>query len=250
MGKKTKISIGLVILLVVTVVVTGTLKKQDDQKLNLQVPVSIKQLPHENNIIPVELRCSDIVLTAPNKLEELPCVLINHTNKYIIAGSVGISIITDKDGKRTPDSSYFTFDSFLHPDFNKQPRQSTIPPGGQRPIYNLSEEYDAEVKEVLMQIDYVEFADNSTLGANRAGSRIISDVRGGATKYKNWLVQKYKENGNSIDAVVRLLENNGPLPEELALPSGDQREGALQYRNLARKTYKTKGAKALVNFFE
>src|SRR4051812_41585630 len=99
MSKKIKIAIGLVILLVVTVVVTGTLKIQENQNPNLQVPVSIKQLPHENNIIPVELRCGNIVLTAPNKLEELPCVLLNHTDKYIIAGSVGISIITEKDGK-------------------------------------------------------------------------------------------------------------------------------------------------------
>ena len=95
-----------------------------------------------------------------------------------------------------------------------------------------------------MQIDYIEFADHTSLGANQAGSRIISDTREGAAKYKNWLAQKYDQSGRSLDAITPLLDQ--PVPKELLFQTGPEEHGATMYRNFARRIYKTKGAEGLV----
>lgn len=222
-------------------------KSQDTQQFEKSLRVVTDQLQPDNGVIPVELRCEEAELSAPNALEKLSCVIKNNTNKYIAAATINISFHTEKEGKQSLDSSYLTIETFGHPDFREEHRDNLIPPSGERPFQDLPTSYDnALIKGVTVRIDYIEFADSNTrLGPNRAGSRIIANIREGAEKYKNWLVKKYNESGKSIDSITPLLEVNQPLPAELGIQNGDQQQGVIFYRNYARKTFKTKGAKGL-----
>lgn len=221
-------------------------KSQNTAQFEKQLRVTANQLSRVNGVIPVELKCENAELSAPNALENLPCAIKNNTNNYITAVTVAISLVLDKEGTTSTDSSFLTIETFVHPDFREEHKNNLIPPRGERPIQDLPVSYDnAVIKGVMIQVDYVEFADNTTLGPNHAGSRIITDIRQGAAKYKNWLVQKYKQNGKSIDAIVPLLEPSQPFSEELGISNGDQQEGARIYRNYARRSYEAKGPEAL-----
>jgi len=214
----------------------------------ISIPVVSNQLDLVDGVIPVELKCENAELSAPNALEKLSCVIKNNTNEPISAGAVYTSIIVEKDGMRNVSSSYGTFDTFIHPDFREDHKNNLILPRGEYRYGDLPVSYDngAVIKEIIVKLDYIEFADNTTLGTDQAGSRIITDARKGAAKYKNWLAHKYKESGESLEAIVALFENNQPLPEELQFQTGPEEHGARTYRNYALRTYKSKGADGLV----
>lgn len=217
-------------------------------QVKIFIPVVANQLDLVDGVIPVELKCENAELSAPNVLEKLSCVIKNNTDRPISAGALYTSIIQEKEGMRNGSSSYGTFDTFLHPDFREDHKNNLIPPGGEYRYNDLPVSYDngTVIKDIVVKLDYIEFADNTTLGTNQAGSQIITDARKGAAKYKNWLAQKYKESGGSLEAIVPLFENNQPLPEELQFQTGPEEHGARQYRNYALRTYKSKGAEGLV----
>jgi hypothetical protein len=222
--------------------------KANTAQFEKQIPVTTDQLPSENGVIPVELRCEDAKLSAPNALEKLACVIKNNTNKYISAATINISVIFEKEGKPSTDSSFLTIETFVHPDFRDEHKDNLIPPRGERRFQDLPSSYDgAVINVVTVRIDYIEFADNAmALGPNHAGARIISNIRTGAAKYRDWLVQKYNQSGGVIDAITPLLEKDQPIPPELDIQNGDEQQGVVSYRNYARKTYQTKGIEGLI----
>jgi hypothetical protein len=71
----------------------------------ISIPVVTDQLGLVDGVIPVELKCENAELSAPNVLENLSCVIKNNTNKPISAGAVYTSIIPEKDGIRSVSSS-------------------------------------------------------------------------------------------------------------------------------------------------
>ena len=95
-----------------------------------------------------------------------------------------------------------------------------------------------------MEIDYIEFADHTSVGSNRAGGRIISETRDGAAKYKTWLAKKYQAR-RSVAEILELLQRDTP-PTELTFESESAEHGANMYRNFARRTFKNAGAEALI----
>lgn len=242
---------GILMLLGITAVITTAPRVQSNQESQqgerIEVPVKANQLPAEKNIIPVELRCQSAQIVKRDTLEKIPCVVVNNTNKYITATTINSSVIVDAEGKTSGDSDFLSLDPLAHPDFREERKGYLIAPGNEIPIPFLATSYDSGViKGVLVQVDYVEFADKTTLGPNRAGSRIIADIRDGAAKYKNWLAAKYDRSGKSMSAIAPLLEKGQPLPEEIESLSSHQQEGAIIYRNYARRTFETKGAEGLV----
>lgn len=226
---------------------SGT-KLQDSTKFEKRIPVTTHQLPANNGIIPIELMCEDAELSAPNALEKLACVIKNKTDEYITAGALHTSLTLDKEGKSIAISSYNTFDTFLHPDFRADHPNNLLPPGGTYRLDDLPSSFDASVviKAITVRIDYAEFADNSMLGPNRGGARIIADTREGAAKYKQWLAQQYNQSRGALERIVFLLDKHQPLPEELEIQNSNQEQGASMYRNFARRTYENKGGEDLI----
>jgi hypothetical protein len=251
MRSRVAIAVMLAALVSVIAISTAELKAPGNQTTkqfgDLQLPVVTHQLPLENGVIPVELKCENAELSAPSSLKKLSCVIKNNTNKYIAAATINISITLEREGKTSIDSSFLTIETFVHPDFRAEHRNNVISPKGERPFQDLPTSYDnAVIKGIAISVDYIEFTDNSTAGPNRAGSRIITNIREGAAKYKEWLSQKYNQSGKSINAIVPLLEKDQPIPYELGIQNGDQQQGVVFYRNYARKSYKTKGAEGLI----
>lgn len=255
MPLRTISGIGLALLISAVVIATTGLKAGSKQATvqteGLQLPIVARQLPSGKGVIPVELRCGNAELSAPNAIEKLPCVIKNNTDKYISAATVTISITLEEKGRTYSGSSFLTFDTFIHPDFREEHKNNLIAPKEEYSLQSLSESYDdAIVKGVIAQVDYVEFADNTALGSNQAGSRIIANIRAGAAKYRDWLVEKYNRSGKSMNAIAPLLEKDQPLAEELGIQNGDQQQGAIIYRNFARKTYEAKGTEGLSKYLK
>lgn len=253
MRLKIAVAVGLGSLLIAMVVTTTALKARNDpdnkQIEGLQLPVIAKQLPAENGVIPVELQCGKAQLTAPSELKTFSCVVKNNTNKNIIALSAAYTVIFENNGKEYPDTGFLTIETFIHPDFYKAHIHKAIPPGGERVLQPAGPtDYEANViKGVKLEIDYVEFEDKTTLGPNENGSRIITGIREGAAKYKEWLVQKYIENGRSISAVVSLLQASD-VPNEFGFKDTNHRQGVKIYRNHIRDVYKAHGAAELEKY--
>lgn len=190
-------------------------------------------------------------MPAPNKLDGLSCVIKNNTTRNIAAATLAVSITVEKDGSETADTGYLTVETFLHPDFHEEHRNNLIRPGAEYPVRDAPVSYDdAVVKGVMLRIDYVEFEDRTSSGPNTAGSRIISEMRAGAAKYKSWLRGKFDRGGGSAEAVVSAIESQSLPEDEIGITSGHQSEGAVLYRNYARRAYKAKGVDGLLKHFK
>lgn len=214
------------------------------------ITVQVRQLRQVNNVIPVELKCDSAELSAPNSIEKLPCLLANNTSRHISAAVIAFSVLVEKDGKAVPDTNVLTVETYLHPDFSEEHRNNTIPPGGNSSVRPLPFSYDdAVIRGVTVWADYIEFNDGTTLGPNQAGARMVADIRSGASKYKNWLAQKYDQSGKSMNTIVMLLEDQ-LNPNDVGITNGDQEQGAILYRKYALHAYRTRGAEALSNYFK
>lgn len=216
------------------------------QMPHLELEVTTQQLSAENGVIPVELRCDKAELSSPNSVKKLSCVIKNNTYKPIVAGAVFTSMSLRGNNESFNSSNYGTFDTFLNSDFRETHKNNLILPGGEYTYSDLAVSYDPGVTivRITMAIDYVEFADHTSVGNNRAGARIISETRTGAAQYKNWLAQKYQQK-KSLPELIKILEQEG-IPEGLTFQSESAEHGANMYRNFARRTYKTAGAEALI----
>ena len=233
--------------IVVAMLISRT-SQNASQNLGLQLPVLIKQLPPENGVIPVELRCQNAQLTAPDTLESVPCVVKNNTSKNIRALSTEFTVVVENNGKETPDTGFLTLETFLHPDLDKAHMHKAIPPGQERLLEPSPTSYEGGViKRVELKMDYVEFDDNSTLGPDENGSKLIALSRDGAAKYKEWLVKKYIDGGKSVSAIASLLNAND-LPSELGFKHVNQSIGAKQYRTHLRDIYNSNGAAELEKY--
>jgi hypothetical protein len=228
----------------------GTYQK-DEQPGASQLPIMTRQLPQEKGVIPVELKCGNAELSTPDTLEKISCSIKNNTNKDVSAVSLNVSVVIETGGKLSVDSNFLTFETFLHPDFRQERSRNLLSPGEESPVRDgPSTYYNSTIKGVSLQIDYVEFADKTTLGPNQAGARIVSEIREGAAKYKSWLVKQFNRGGKSVNAIAPLLEKNQPLPQEIGIETGDQQQGALMYRNFALKIYRSKGTDGLNRYLK
>jgi hypothetical protein len=215
-----------------------------------RLPVAVTQLPSADGVPPVSLRCEDAELSAANAIEKIPCFIKNNSNKQVSAANIAYSVTTAKGGREAADLSYLTIETFVHPDLRAARADNRIPPHGESPIGSTSTTYDdAVVTALAVWIDYVEFEDGTTLGQDRAGSRILSGIRSGAAKYKAWLADKYKQKGNSIEGIVPLIEGEF-APGELGIQNGDEEQGATIYQNYARRVRLARGERGLGEFLK
>lgn len=253
MRLRTLIVAGLVITMVITVVTTVTLKARNNQGFaptdDKYIPIVTRQLLSDDGALPVEIRCGTAHLSAPDTLAGFSCMVINNTKKKISALSTSYTIITQKDGQVFLDTAFLSSDSFVHPDVREARRLKMVEPGTLstfEPAGPITYE-NAIIKSIEFKIDYIEFEDNTSLGPNENGARIINTMRDGAARYKQWLKQKYARNKDLTNTIAPLLEDS-EIPGELKLDNMQLAEGARIYRKVMRNVYKTQGATALEKY--
>jgi hypothetical protein len=196
--------------------------------------------------VSVELRCSEAELSSPNSIEKLTCVIKNNTDRFITAGTLAVTIVLEeKNGKELDQKSYDTFDTFVHPDFRHDHPNNRIGPGAEYTIYEMPSGYsDVVIKSIAATIDYIDFGDNRPSGFNSKGSQIVADIREGASRYKTWLISKYKQNGKSVDEVSKVLNEN-LSSREIGLQNSNQESGADMFRKYLLRDFKEKGSEPL-----
>ena len=214
------------------------------------LPVDATQLPLENGVLPVELRCEAVNSPAPNMVEPFSCLAINNTRKRISALAIQYSIVTEEAGVEDREDALQTFDSAIHPDVSEARRLKLLPPGESRTLGPAGPTtFDRGiVKGIEVRIEYVEFEDKTSIGSVTQGAKMVKAMREGAARYKAWLVQQYKRKGMDAQAAASLLED-GELPKELDF-NGDANlaEGADLYRRIMRSVYTSQGAAELKRY--
>lgn len=217
--------------------------KQSAEPFDKQMPIALEQLAQTGGILPVEVRCSDARLTAPDTLDSFSCMAINNTGKDIISLAASYTVVTEKSGEgESLNTNLLSVDSLVHPDIRRARGLKTIRPGAMHPLSPPGPTtYEGEtIVRIALSIDYVEF-DDSSLGADKHGSRAIKAVREGAARYKSWLVKKYHLNKREAAALTQTLEESA-LPAELQLgDGGDMNEGAQMYRRFILGVYQHQG---------
>lgn len=223
---------------------------QTEQQQDKFIPVVITdQLPAKGGVIPVYLSCGQARLSSANTIEEFRCTLKNNTNLNITAATVPYSVVIEKDGSTTKDTTNATVETLIHPDFRGENKMygpgdefSVGPPG---PINYQSGEI---IKSVEIIIDYVQFENGAKLGPDKEGSRIINAMRAGAKKYKSWVKQQYNVHGRSLTALASDIANDNSAIAGLT----DQNEqvGASEYRRKFQKQMGSRGAADIKRLLE
>lgn len=218
--------------------------RKNPQQTDTFIPVVItEQLAAKDGIIPVEVRCGQARLTAPNRLEEFQCSFKNNTTLNITAANAILSVVIEQNGVLTRDTTSRTVQAAIHPDFRGTNKligpgdeSSLAPPG---PITYTS---GIIVKSVEISMDFVEFENETTLGRNYQGSRIIKAMRVGAAKYREWLKLRYTRGDRSFASISSEVEGDQSLTSELQFADPNEEQGAIGYRSLLRNLFRTRGA--------
>jgi hypothetical protein len=176
-------------------------------------------------------------------LDGISCLAINNTRKKISAFAVVYSVVVDAGAGMERETNLLTSDYAIHPDISEAMRQHLFPPGESRRVATsgpVSFE-NGTVSGVEIEIDYVEFEDQTSIGRNIQGSKMVHSMREGAAKYKAWLVRQYKWGGVDEQAMTTLFDATD-LPKELNFNGDpDLSEGARLYRRVLRSIYTSKG---------
>lgn len=214
------------------------------------IPVNVTQLPLENGVFPVEMRCEEARSSALNKLDGFTCLVINNTRKKISALAIIYSVVVDDGPETERETNLLTSDFAIHLDVSEAKQQKLFSPGESRRVGTPGPVAfeSGGVSGVELHLDYVEFEDKTSIGPNMQGSKMIGSMREGAAKYKAWLVQQYKRSGMDEQAIVSLLDATD-LPKELNFTGdADLSEGARLYRRVLHSIYTSKGAAELRHY--
>lgn len=246
MRSRILIVIELMLAVSLTAVAVAALKSQGAQGTSIEKPILVEaeQLPLQDGIIPVEVRCESARLTAPGRMERFSCMAINHTKKRITALSSVLTVITEASaGVESRNTSLLYGDSYVHPDIKEVRHLKSTAPGESHTIQTggpMTFE-DEIIVRVELRIDYVEFDDGTAIGPDSEGAQVVRSVREGAAKFKRWLVKKYAANKSDADLIVPLLRQPDIPPESQIGDDKNLRQGASIYRNLLLGVYERHG---------
>lgn len=249
MRLRVHLSVVLAVLLVATAIAVSAFKPQSGQ--NSTRTIIARQLPLVDGLVPVEIQSQKADFRSSSEVAHLSFVVRNNTSKDISALCLVYSIILERNGVESSDTFFLVTESFVHKDVREGSRLRPITPGQQETLESHDEiSYEnAVIKRVETSIDYVEFEDKTTLGKNEHGARIISLVREGAEKYKDWLVSRYAKSAKSLDTIITSIQAND-LPAELDLNTIYQVQGAKSYRRHMLRLYETRGRIELERFMQ
>jgi hypothetical protein len=251
MGRSTKISITLITATIFGITaLTASNQPTARQTDASQLRPVVKPLRLADGTIVVDLRCGEVLLVTPSRLEKFSCTLKNSTDKPILAANVEYSIIVESDGKSVTDTRSHTLDTYIDPDLY-DPNKAILP-GAERNVEPPGPMYfdNSVVKGIEVRVEYVEFDDKTTAGDSKKGAEVIADIRAGAAKYKKWLVQKYSEHGRAGEALMPLLQQNLSVPSELNIKKQNEELGARAYRTRLRVIAEAKGASELNKYLK
>lgn len=227
----------LVVVIVLLSLWANSAKTTDKAQHARLIPVSVVQFDQKlaDGRLAIELKCESAQLLADGSLKGFRCNLKNNAITNLQAATLNYSVVLSNEdaGMSTKDSHWLTVDTLIDP--HLQSTSNAIKPNEEVPLTSPKLTYGAQmpIKEIEVSIDYVEYDDGVTGGPNRKGSRIISDMREGATKFKNWLIQQTKE-GKTPST---LLGTDG-LPNKsdgVVFANFDQESGARGYKIRLRK---------------
>lgn len=194
----------------------------------------------------------------PQSLESYWCRLRNNTEKDISALAVIWTITWSSGGSEDSHQESQSMDAR----FSEEGRP--LAPGATILFESLSphviEGGKSVLKEVQVSVDYVEFADGTSIGPDRSGaSERIALRRRGAEAYRQWLLQIYWEEGD--DPVVKKLlreSEEGSLaglkkaeaglssPQSAQRSEAFLRQGTQMVRQQLLSLYRKQGAKGVV----
>jgi hypothetical protein len=236
-----RISLKLAILIGLCICLWGfsgraVLVQQDSQT----VPITARQLAAVEGVIPVELGCGSASTPSLGKLDRFSCTLKNNTSKNILAANIAYSIILDYGSRQVEEPHIDTIDTFIHRD--TYDAKKSLQPGKELFVGSAGPSFrlGAQIKEIRINVDYVEFEDGTTLGESPKASGIIADIRAGAVKYKKWLVKKYVEAGSSSDAIPQLLQEESAF-SDVAFKNEYQEQGARTFQKRLSQIRETRG---------
>ena len=220
---------------------------QQPERVDGTVKVVLKQLPVQDDVIPVEIIQPVATSSAPNLLDDVTYFLKNNSGKAISAVAVTKRILFREDGKLDAFTRCSIVDFLFHPDFPSKPLASgaQVRMDGPGPT---SLEDGTVIVSVTLKIDYVQYVDGSRYGAGSEGERTVLSQREGAKKYKDLLRENYAKAGKSLVTIVTLLEQDTKL-DQLKLTQSES-VGADRYRLYLLKTFRTKGGAELERYIK
>jgi hypothetical protein len=180
-----------------------------------------------------------------NAMEGYACQIRNVSGKNITAIGLVWNVTWSNGTKETGSSTFQSSDTFVHEDIQRGMKLKPFAPGTVRSFQSsardVMESNELSVKGVQVIVDFVEFDDKSTAGADAGGSsKRIRETRDGAAKFKDWLKRAYQKNGLNADVLNAVL--GASVPEELGLTTTQQKHGATVYRDWLRQVYQNQGA--------
>src|SRR5437016_9357906 len=128
---------------------------QQPERVDGTVKIVLKQLPVQDQVIPVEIILPVATSSAPNVLDDVTYFLKNNSGKAISAVAVTKRILYREDGKLVGMTRSSTVDFLFHPDFPSKP----LVPGAQASMEAAgptSFEDGTVVTSVTLNIDYVQ----------------------------------------------------------------------------------------------
>ncbi|MGB7209704.1 MAG: hypothetical protein WBD27_13660 [Pyrinomonadaceae bacterium] len=218
------------------------------QFVQQEVSIVVKPLKVGDEIVSVDIRCEPLFITKPDTIERFNCVLVNLTGKNIRASSVRYSVISENAGKEQRSDRLDTIDTYIHPDLAEI--KKPIAPGEKLHIMASGPlvESGSVIKRLELEPIYIEFSDGTTIDAGGRGAPMITALRDGAARYKQALRKEFQGKGNSVQAILPLLQNKESI--ELENFSGGESIGANTYRKFLLEKYEKAGVAAMSRLLE
>lgn len=219
----------------------GVSARTKEQTQGKSIPIVITdQLSVKAGVIPVYLSCGQVTLSSENTVESFRCKLKNNTSLFITALNAPYSVVLERNGSITKETTNSVVETLIHSDFKDENKM--IGPGQEfsfGPPGPISYGNGEIIKSVEIAIDYIQFENGETLGPDKEGSRIVNAMRTGAKKYKRWVQQQYDVHGRSLTALAPDIEDNNAALA--GLTDENEKVGATEYRRKLRKLMSNHG---------
>ena len=194
------------------------------------VEIVINQLNRVNGLVPVGLECRTVEPTPPDTNNNFSCILKNNTGKNARAVFVIASLTNLRNGAETKSTRTELIETFVHPDLYDPTKSIRANSNTLFTIFTTSSrnpESKLTIKRLEIEIDYVDFEDNTVLGRNKKGASVVAELRNGADVYHRW--QKRSAFGRLKSKNEKEAFLKKTLPNELRL-TRRQAKGAKAYR--------------------